>query len=1016
MAITEHTINDALAAVLRTTRRAWSETGVLNSENTGILKHAGKRPDILVTEPNVSPVVIETEVMPAATVEAEAASRLGDQIRATGRAILSSLAVRLPMRLRLRSGAALTNELMRADDLDVALFTGSSPTSYSRWPSSGWLRATVADLSILTQSATVPPEVIDEAANLLVNGVSDAAGLLHDMAASHPGAVHKISEELRQADGEQTRRMATTILANAFVFMESLTGGPGGFANVRSLEDLRSPSGGLAKGAILAEWVKILSINYWPIFDIARRILEHVPAQYSKPLIERLATTAERLLENSLMRSHDLTGAVFQRLIADRKFLSAYYTTPAAAALLAGLSIDPERAPSGGVWSDAASVTALRIADFACGTGTLLSTVYQRVGQLHELAGGDAEAVHPQMMAKGLIGCDVLPAAAHLTASMLAGAHPTTKYTQSTILTVVYGKQLDGRVALGSLDLLDPQGKFDIVAITAKAAGSLGEAERQTWTALPHSSFDLVIMNPPFVRDTGHEGKKIGVSNPMFAAFSISKGDQKEMAKVVKKLTVGTSAHGNAGEASIFLVLADRKLNAEGTLALVMPLSLLSGEAWEESRRLLAKNYRDLILMSIAGAADNELSFSADTDMAECLVIGRKAAGGSSRATFVVLGERPKFPMLGASIATQIRRLVAAKGLHRLEDGPVGATPIHFGDDRVGYAVDAPLTPAGGWSPVRVADVSLAQAAWQMIARGRCWLPSMNEADAPPILIKTIEAIGGEIGHYHADINGKTATGGIRGPFDIAAVKPGEAPTYPALWAHDTKEQRTISFAGDSQGMPRKGKTKAEQAVIDKKIASVWASASHIHFNRDFRFNSQASGMQFTPDKTMGGAAWISIKLGSIRQQKALALWANTSLGFLLHWHHANRQQSGRGRIGVLPLKTLPVIDVTALTAAQLDAAGKIFAAFANRDLLPVYRLDEDLVRQELDARFGTEVLDLHGSLFAAGGPVDLLRRKLAAEPSIRGNKSAERFVLPIPRPVMAKAGIQPKKRPAKAS
>ena len=144
------------------------------------------------------------------------------------------------------------------------------------------------------------------------------------------------------------------------------------------------------------------------------------------------------------MRSHDLTGAVFQRLIADRKFLAAYYTTPAAAALLVGLAITPDRPPAGGSWANADDVKTLRIADFACGTGTLLSTAYQRVGQLHELAGGDAEALHPEMMAHGLIGCDVLPAAAHLTASMLSGAHPTVKYKQSSIMTVAYGQQPDG--------------------------------------------------------------------------------------------------------------------------------------------------------------------------------------------------------------------------------------------------------------------------------------------------------------------------------------------------------------------------------------------------------------------------------------------------------------------------------------------------------------------------------------------------------------------------------------------
>ena len=990
MPTTEHTINDALAAVLRRTRHAWATTDAINSENTGVLKDAAKRPDVLVSEPNVSPVVIETEVLPATTVEQDALSRLGDQLKTTGSAIFSSIAVRLPDRLRKKSGTGLSTELESLTDLEVALYTGDSPTNWSRWPTSGWIRGSVSDLSILTQSATVPSQIVDRAADVLVEGVSEAAGLLANIAEIHPGAVHKISEDLKQEDGEQTRRMATTILVNAFVFMETLAGGPGDLAKIRSLEEIKSSDAGLTKGSLLAEWRQILDINYWPIFDVARRILEHVPASHSEPLIARLAATADRLLEKSLMRSHDLTGAVFQRLIVDRKFLAAFYTTPAAAALLTGLAIDAQETLSGQPWSDVKALEALRIADFACGTGTLLSTVYQRVGQLHELAGGDSEALHPQMMAASLVGCDVVPAATHLTASMLAGSHPTTKYTQSSILTVAFGKQEDGRMALGSLDLLDPQGEFEIVAITAKAAGGLGETEQLTWEALPHSSFDLLIMNPPFVRDTGQEGKKIGVSNPMFAAFKIPKADQKQMATRLKLLTAGTSVHGNAGEASIFLVLANRKLKSNGSIALVMPVSLLLGEAWEKSRRLLAEGYRDLILVSIAGAADDESSFSADTDIGECLVVGRAAREGSTRATFVVLDERPEYPMLGANIANQIRRLIAADGLRRLEDGPFGGTPIHFGDDRVGYAVDAPLPPAGEWSPVRVADVSLAQAAWQLSAHGRLWLPGMEKEHLVLLNVQPLVDVGGAVGHYHADIGSKTPQVPLRGPFRIVQVKPGEVPTYPALWAHKAKEQRPISFDGDSQGVPLRGQTEDEQHVIDKNVARIWASASHLHFNRDFRFNSQSTSMQFTPRKTMGGAAWISVSLPSVEQEKALALWTNTSIGFLLHWQHANREQSGRGRIGVRPLRTLPVLDVTVLSKEQLKAAGKLFAQIAARDLLPMYQLDRDDVRCELDERFGREVLDLPPTLFANNGPVDILRRKLAAEPSVRGNKAVD--------------------------
>jgi hypothetical protein len=84
MATTEHTINDALAELLRGTRGAWRDTDIVSSENTGQLKGSTARPDILVVEPNVSPVVVETEVLPAITVEAEAADRLGKQLKKTG--------------------------------------------------------------------------------------------------------------------------------------------------------------------------------------------------------------------------------------------------------------------------------------------------------------------------------------------------------------------------------------------------------------------------------------------------------------------------------------------------------------------------------------------------------------------------------------------------------------------------------------------------------------------------------------------------------------------------------------------------------------------------------------------------------------------------------------------------------------------------------------------------------------------------------------------------------------------
>lgn len=107
---------------------------------------------------------------------------------------------------------------------------------------------------------------------------------------SHPNAVHRISEVLKQEDGEQTRRMAMTILANAFVFHENLAGGASPeLAEVRSLAQLRSSPHGLTKSEVLMEWKKILRVNYLPIFEIARRILETIPTGGSKVIVSGLA-------------------------------------------------------------------------------------------------------------------------------------------------------------------------------------------------------------------------------------------------------------------------------------------------------------------------------------------------------------------------------------------------------------------------------------------------------------------------------------------------------------------------------------------------------------------------------------------------------------------------------------------------------------------------------------------------------------------------------------------------------
>ena len=143
---------------------------------------------------------------------------------------------------------------------------------------------------------------------------------------------------------------------------------------------------------------------------------------------------------------------------------------------------------------------------------------------LHELHGGDPRKLHGPMMRHGLVGLDVLNIAVHLTAAMLAGSHPDTPFDGECLLTMPYGEQDGGNVAVGSLELLAKSVQRSLMdtAAAVSAGGRAPEEVRDLVTKVGHAKFDLVIMNPPFTRSGGTEGETLGVGNAAFAAFNTS--------------------------------------------------------------------------------------------------------------------------------------------------------------------------------------------------------------------------------------------------------------------------------------------------------------------------------------------------------------------------------------------------------------------------------------------------------------------------------------------------------------
>ena len=145
--------------------------------------------------------------------------------------------------------------------------------------------------------------------------------------------------------------------------------------------------------------------------------------------------------------------------------------------------------------------------------------------------------------------------------------------------------------------------------------------------------------------------------------------------------------------------------------------------------------------------------------------------------------------------------------------------------------------------------------------------------------------------------------------------------------------------------------------------------------------------MQYTARRTIGGRAWMTIRFTDPAMEAAVALWGNTTLGLLLHWWQANKQQKGRGNVGKEALAAFACLDPARLSPEQLAASVTLLAMIGDAQMRPLNEIARDTARAELDRKFLGGILGLPETLFEDGGPLALLRAKLAAEPSIHGNK-----------------------------
>ena len=967
----EDNITIKLVDILETMRSTWE----IEPQNTQTFLDNRKKPDFTVKEKGRSPVVVEVKIDdakgPDLSGEGQVKKHLGRRL-SSYEVVTTAMAVRFPHRLRNIPNRDLTDEILRAKDLHYVLFSVKDDILQGvlRFPNEGWIRGSVTDIASAIRVDAMATSRVRNAAYDLEHGVNETAKMLEDAIAERPEIGKQIEDILHQESCLQTSRMAMLIITNAFVFQSSLGRKPG-LEDVPVLGQLRSINQRLNVTQVLDAWDRIYVVNYRPIFAIARRLVNALASddEFVGQILLSLRDTAQKLVNKGMAQVHELAGIVFQRLIIDRKFIKTYYTRPVSVAMLAVLVLPEPDFISRDVEGIGTSLSKYKIADFACGTGALLNGVYQRLLGLYEQAGGNGRRIHKDMVENNLVGFDIMPNASHLTAALITSNFPNITIGNTRIEVMEYAtRRTDGQRALGSLDFIEDPGKIKLMSMINPQTVRGGRLDgKVSQSKIRHEEMDIVVDNPPFTRvGANNNASDPDVPNTVFGDQDPLVADQMRKALLGIEDTIGNLS---AGFGSYFVDLADRMLksNGQSVMGFVLPITVLASPDWKEVRSLWARQYHDVVVVTIADAKTENCSFSADTNMAECLVVAIKGkAENTGRGTFVCLHRRPSSDLEAVEVARDIQNL---QNVRRFEEPPIAGNSIKFGDEVVGSALDCPLKLTDPWGATRVKELSLIQSAYHL-ADGHIWLP---EQSTPLEIPMTTVGEMAEVGFDSNKITGK------RGAFDIEK-RYSDRDTYPCLWHVKANAQRTLLVRPDSHGIIRSDCWDQAQAVLSRN--------SRVHHMAKLRFNANSLAVLFTERDSVGVNTIPNVVFTDSDYDYVWSLWGNSTLGLLCYWMHGNKQHSGRGQIRLTALRAMPTLDMRRLDAMAIQNAKGIFDDMKYKKMLPFNQMDEDPVRWELDRLLLSQVLgfreDTHPEVHEG---IRILRDRLCKEPSIHGNK-----------------------------
>ncbi|MEM2291049.1 MAG: hypothetical protein QW711_05380 [Candidatus Korarchaeum sp.] len=685
----------------------------------------------------------------------------------------------------------------------------------------------------------------------------------------------------------------------------------------------------------------LLKVDYRPALTLAIEILEALPPDLSL-MVQQLVNRAIRISEMGSLLSRDFAGRIYHEITGDiavRKGFATFYTEIPAAYLLSNLAI---KSLDVAIPNEKAGIPDLKIADFACGSGTLLTACLYNLSRivrnycfLNDLS---YPSVERELVENGIYGFDALRYAAQITALNLALMVPE-PIKRENISSVYLGVTQDG-AWLGSLELLNGE---SLGGILRWVEGGLEKAVKGVSTTgvtgEPPDSFDIIIMNPPFTRATGRTDKFEGreglfgfMTNKNVREIMRKRYDdirrmvRDELRRVAEEFIKSNGSLignlkqylsiGQAGEGLLFLYLAYKYVKPGGVIAFVLPRNFLAGVSWFLARTLLMSEFH--VKYIVVSSDPDGYNFSESTSLSECLIVAkrRKEKNLSEETTFVNLLKKPKSALEAIVLSERME-----EGLVELESG---AKCIIQKVDR-----EALLKNLDNWNKLislpepEIVKIGLKVLEGELILNLRVPMARLQDI---------ILSIG--IDRHQFNDNFKRVDT--------------ETP-YPILYGGEEEVRRKMLVSPNAYAIPKIERKRGDSSELYRRFAArvllpnrIWLDTAHVI-------------ALFSEEKLLSNL-FYSVKLfgeESPMLEKALVLWLNTTWGLLSVI--MNREET-RGRwisLTMTQWRNLPVLDVTKLDEDTLKRLSKTFDSLRDKVLRRIiYQFPSDPVRYEIDLNF----------------------------------------------------------------